>query len=237
MKRLLLVGLSLVLVAGCGKKKNSAKNEGNHKNKIVATADEIKNEIPLYTTENEELFDKNNIVEFAFADENEPNDLVASADQNDKDDEFSMPLIDDNDADTDLLVENENAQDEDNNLEFKRIQFALNKNTITQDQKAALSQDIEAAKKAVEEGKKVVVQGHTCQLGSAGFNLALSQRRAEAVKKEMVKNGLPESSIKTLGMGNESPLVWTEETDKAKKIEALSPNRRAEIVIEETSQA
>lgn len=233
MKRLLLVGLSLVVIAGCGKKKKSGAHEDMNKGKVVALADDIKNEIPLYTAENEDLFNKDNIVEFAFADENEQGDLVVSADQNsENNEEFTMPLIDE---DTEL-AENELTQDEEN-LEFKRIHFALNKNNITEDQKAAVARDIEVAKKAVEEGKKVVIQGHTCQMGSAGFNLALSQRRAEAVKKEMVKNGLPEESIKTLGMGYESPLVWTDETEKSKKIEALSPNRRAEIVVEDATQA
>ena len=49
------------------------------------------------------------------------------------------------------------------------------------------------------------------------------------VKSEMLKEGIPAQQIKTLGMGYESPLVWSDKTDRAERVEELSPNRRAEV--------
>ena len=99
-------------------------------------------------------------------------------------------------------------------FEFKTVNFTLNKNEVRKDQVAKIEHDSEIAKSAVETGKKVVVQGHCCQLGSYSYNMALSQRRADVIKKEMVKRGVSEDSIKTVGYGSEMPLVWSDKTDK-----------------------
>ena len=107
----------------------------------------------------------------------------------------------------------------------------MNKNEIRKDQVAKIEQDSEVAKTAVEKGKKVVVQGHCCQLGSYSYNMALSQRRADTIKKEMVKRGVDEDSIKTVGYGSEMPLVWSDKTDRKSLIDELAVNRRAEVVV------
>ena len=138
--------------------------------------------------------------------------------------ELSIPLIDENESDHQLLAFNENE-----NLNFKRVQFDFNLNDIRKDQKKVVKEDCKLAKKVSAEGKNIVVHGHTCQMGAASFNLALSQKRAEAVKKEMAKNGIPEENIKTVGYGFESPLVWSDKTERLAKIKELAPNRRAEV--------
>jgi len=112
---------------------------------------------------------------------------------------------------------------------FDRVQFEINQNKIKKDQEAHVQRDIALAKKAVSAGKEVVVSGHTCQLGSASYNIALSQKRAEAVRKEMMKEGLPAEKVKILGLGYETPLVTSDAIDRAEKIKDLAPNRRAEV--------
>ncbi|MBY0353001.1 OmpA family protein [Candidatus Babeliales bacterium] len=224
MKKLTLLGLALVvLVSGCGKKKDAEHCDAGRK---FVHAD-TQGEIPVYTAENEELFDDASLTDFAFVNEDEENLVVSNQEV---DNELANAADRNAEEDADLLVTNE-AFEED--YEFQRVHFDFNQNEIKNDQKPVVATDCKLAKKAIESGKTVTVQGHTCQMGSAGYNLALSQRRAQAVKKEMVAQGLPKEKIKTIGLGYESPLVWTNETDRDKKIEALSANRRAEVVLED----
>jgi outer membrane protein OmpA-like peptidoglycan-associated protein len=209
----LLLGLAVIAMAGCGKKcdKNKPVVE---KHKKIALAD-----VPLLKDETENLFD-DNVSELAFVDEdfslntNQNNDFVASA---------SLE-VDRNDI---------AAQDSDHAsaYAFKVVRFDFNKNDIRSDQHDVVAQDVMLAKTAVQEGKNVIVEGHTCQIGSASYNLALSQRRAESVKHEMIEQGIPAESIKTVGLGYEHPVVWSDAKSRPALIKALSPNRRAEVLV------
>ena len=70
---------------------------------------------------------------------------------------------------------------------------------------------------------KVVVQGNTDERGGSEYNLALGQRRAEAVKDRMVRMGITGSRLATISYGEERPLV------AASNESAWSQNRRAEF--------
>ncbi|PVX51785.1 thrombospondin type 3 repeat-containing protein [Balneicella halophila] len=69
------------------------------------------------------------------------------------------------------------------------------------------------------------VAGHTDWIGTDPINQRISERRAEAVKKYLVKKGIDENRIKTVGYGENSP-VDTNETS-----EGRANNRRAEVRI------
>jgi OmpA-OmpF porin, OOP family len=56
---------------------------------------------------------------------------------------------------------------------------------------------------------RIVVIGHTDTVGSVAYNLRLSQRRAEAVKSQLVADGIPAVGIATVGKGFSDPLVPT----------------------------
>ncbi len=56
---------------------------------------------------------------------------------------------------------------------------------------------------------KVAVTGYTDLSGSPSYNLALSQRRAEAVERELVRLGVPESVVTINAEGENDPLVPT----------------------------
>lgn len=73
--------------------------------------------------------------------------------------------------------------------------------------------------------KKVRIEGHTDSSGSNQLNVKLSQRRADAVKKLLVENGIQANQIEALGMGEEFPIA--ENTTNAGK----AKNRRVEIII------
>lgn len=114
---------------------------------------------------------------------------------------------------------------------FKTVYFNFNKNDIRVDQKSIVAEDAKLAQQAVKEGKQVVVAGHCDQLGSATYNMALSERRAQSVKDEIIRQGkVAKNDVKTVGYGNEKPVVWSDAKTRAALIKELAPNRRAELV-------
>jgi hypothetical protein len=67
-----------------------------------------------------------------------------------------------------------------------------------------------AAQEYVRTGQaRIVATGYTDTSGSATYNLGLSERRAEAVKAELVSLGVPAVNIETLGEGQNNLLVPT----------------------------
>jgi peptidoglycan-associated lipoprotein len=84
---------------------------------------------------------------------------------------------------------------------------------------------IEANAKMLTGDRKrhVAVEGHTDERGSREYNLALGQRRAEAVAKSMALLGAGDNQIEAVSFGKERPAV--QGSDEA----AWAKNRRAEI--------
>ncbi|MBL7872664.1 MAG: OmpA family protein [Cyclobacteriaceae bacterium] len=72
---------------------------------------------------------------------------------------------------------------------------------------------------------KVEVGGHTDNLGSYPYNVALSRRRAEAVKKHLVQAGIDSSRIAVVGYGPDKPI-----SDNKTRTGRLL-NRRTEFII------
>ena len=74
-----------------------------------------------------------------------------------------------------------------------------------------------------EAAKRMVVEGHTDERGGREYNLALGQKRAEAVAKSLALLGVPESRIEAVSFGEERPAVAGADES------AWSRNRRAEL--------
>ena len=72
--------------------------------------------------------------------------------------------------------------------------------------------------------RKIMIQGNTDERGGAEYNLALGQRRAEAVKKMMTALGVTESQIETVSLGKEKPKA------SGSNEAAYAENRRSDIV-------
>ena len=70
---------------------------------------------------------------------------------------------------------------------------------------------------------KISVEGHTDSSGGREYNLALGQKRAEAVRRAMALSGLSESQIEAVSFGKEKP------ADLGGDDAAAAKNRRAEI--------
>jgi peptidoglycan-associated lipoprotein len=71
--------------------------------------------------------------------------------------------------------------------------------------------------------KKIVIEGHTDERGGREYNLALGQRRAEAVAKSMMLLGATDGQIEAVSYGKERPA--NEGHDES----AWAKNRRAEL--------
>jgi peptidoglycan-associated lipoprotein len=72
--------------------------------------------------------------------------------------------------------------------------------------------------------RKVLIQGNTDERGGTEYNLALGQKRAEAVRKAMAALGVSDSQMEAVSLGKEKPKATGH--DEA----AWAENRRADIV-------
>lgn len=79
------------------------------------------------------------------------------------------------------------------------------------------------ARCAEEANLKAVIGGHTDSSGDAVANLGLSQRRAIAVRRELIARGVPPTALKSVGYGAEQPIA-DNETE-----EGRTKNRRTTI--------
>lgn len=74
-----------------------------------------------------------------------------------------------------------------------------------------------------DKNKKVALEGHTDERGGREYNLALGQKRAEAVRRAFGLLGVAESQLEAVSFGKEKPAAMgSTEADMAK-------NRRVEI--------
>jgi peptidoglycan-associated lipoprotein len=85
---------------------------------------------------------------------------------------------------------------------------------------------VEANAKALTTDRKrhLVVEGHTDERGGHEYNLALGQKRAEAVVKSLELMGANDNQLEAVSFGKERPAV--QGSDEA----AWAKNRRAELV-------
>ena len=72
-------------------------------------------------------------------------------------------------------------------------------------------------------GRSVAVEGHTDERGSREYNLALGQKRAEAVRRALTLVGATDAQIEAVSFGEESPAVAGSSED------AYARNRRVEL--------
>ncbi|MFN2267903.1 MAG: OmpA family protein, partial [Desulfonatronovibrio sp.] len=72
-------------------------------------------------------------------------------------------------------------------------------------------------------GKKVMVEGHTCNIGPAKYNMGLSQRRAQSVADFLAEHGVSKDRLETKGYGLTNPKF-----DNSTR-EGRSLNRRVEM--------
>ena len=114
---------------------------------------------------------------------------------------------------------------------LQKIYFKFNKAIIKRKSYPVLVQ-VATILRLHKEIKKVEIQGHTDTLGSAAYNMKLSQRRAEAVRKFLINAGVEPKRLVAVGYGETLPVVDCSHVHSKRKRRACeAKNRRVEFVI------
>lgn len=112
--------------------------------------------------------------------------------------------------------------------EFFDIYFDFDKYNIRDDAIPILDNLASFLKKDMRRG--ILIEGHCDERGTNQYNLALGQRRADAVKQYLMMSGINSERIDTITYGEERPLC-REQTE-----ECYSKNRRAHFVLFEVEK-
>ena len=72
---------------------------------------------------------------------------------------------------------------------------------------------------------RLEIEGHTCNIGTAEYNLALGERRANAVRDYLASRGITAERLRTVSYGEERPKF-----DNGRE-ETRRLNRRAALVV------
>ena len=83
--------------------------------------------------------------------------------------------------------------------------------------------DAHAKYMAANKVRKMAIEGHTDERGGREYNLALGQKRAEAVRRALGLLGVTDAQVEAVSFGKEKPAAAG--TDEA----SLAKNRRAEL--------
>lgn len=106
---------------------------------------------------------------------------------------------------------------------FQRVYFEYDSSDLNNPSKEALMANVRIMQEYTDLG--LLIQGHCDERGTTDYNLALGDRRAQAVYGYMKTAGIAPSRLRTISMGEEVPLI-AEHGEHA-----WSQNRRAEFVI------
>ena len=100
-----------------------------------------------------------------------------------------------------------------------RVFFAFDRSDITPEAQEILARQADWLRRY--PNVTVTIEGHCDERGTREYNLALGERRAQAVKNVLVASGIPASRISTISYGKERPAVV------GSSEEAYAQNRRA----------
>lgn len=106
-------------------------------------------------------------------------------------------------------------------LSLNRVHFGLDSSTLVKEARDGLDDASEKLKKYPDI--RLLVEGHTDERGTTEHNMALGERRANAVVKYMTEHGVSEEQLQILSHGEEQPR--SEGHDER----ALAENRRVEF--------
>lgn len=116
-------------------------------------------------------------------------------------------------------------------LEFDDVHFDFDKSTLTPEARVILGESVKVLKDNPKA--KVRVAGYTSASGSAEYNQALSERRAQAIKDFLIAEGIKPNRLTTVGYGDERP-AQHETTPTNLRSTSAKANMRAlfEIVVQ-----
>lgn len=104
----------------------------------------------------------------------------------------------------------------------RSVYFDVDSYTVRADGQPVVSAHSEFLNK--NRGQKIIIQGNTDDRGTAEYNLALGQRRSEALRQALALRGVGATQMEAVSLGKEKPKAMG--SDEA----AWAENRRADIV-------
>jgi peptidoglycan-associated lipoprotein len=107
---------------------------------------------------------------------------------------------------------------------FEDLHFDFDRYTLRQESLAELDQVIEALN--AHPSYHLKIEGHTCNVGTPEYNLALGERRAAAVRDYFISRGVIASRLSVVSYGEDDPKFDNSHKDTRKL------NRRAALVVE-----
>ena len=122
-----------------------------------------------------------------------------------------------------LQSKNTKSAQEVNFEENSIVYFDFDKSQLKSSEKDKLSNQAIWLKN--NKYKTITIEGHTDYLGTQEYNLALGERRANASKSFLVKQGVDSKKIKSVSFGKEKPV------NNAQTDEARAENRRTVTVV------
>jgi len=122
-----------------------------------------------------------------------------------------------------LAAERERAAANARAILEQRVHFDYDESTIRSDTEQVLRQKVEILR--ASPAVQIRIEGHADERGSVEYNLALGNRRAQAVLDFFTQQGIAATRFQTTSFGEERPLV------NQSNESAWAQNRRAEFVI------
>ena len=167
----------------------------------------------------------------------EPEQLVAETEpeqptEDEQPSEPEQPLVSEKPTDTeqpsiaDVQPTVEPSRPQESRLEkllanLPPIQMPFNSCTVVPSMRSILD-DVASAWND-DKSQKILLTGHTCNIGTVEVNMRLGAKRAESVKKELVNRGVSPSQISTESRGDTEPIAPNTTDENRQK------NRRVEI--------
>ncbi len=108
---------------------------------------------------------------------------------------------------------------------LRGVNFAFDSAEITPESQVILQSAGDVLKE--NPGVKIGITGHTCSIGTDEYNQGLSERRANAVLQNLVKQGIAAERLQAAGKGESQPVA-----DNATK-DGRAQNRRVELAVSE----
>ena len=106
---------------------------------------------------------------------------------------------------------------------FEDVHFDFDRYSLRPEATRALDEAVTALEQNPE--LRLDVEGHTCNIGTAEYNLALGERRAGAVREYLAARGIRADRLRTMSYGEERP-----KHDNARE-ESRRLNRRAGLIV------
>ena len=110
------------------------------------------------------------------------------------------------------------------NPQLYDIIFKFDRYDIDDESRAVLRNNVAYLKK--NSMTAIEIRGHCDERGTNNYNIALSERRAQATKMYMVSQGISASRIHTIGYGEEQPFCFKSND------ECWLKNRRAHFKVD-----